>query len=80
MSWLSKRHAFVSLSCRNSDSLTPDDQRYGDQKDHKAKGSCNKANVLDAHGICPWGKREKNNDGEHISNKSDADHDISEDL
>ena len=80
MRWLSKRHLFISLSRCNSHFLTPYDQWYGDHEDNEAKGRCDNGNVLDAHSISPWGKHEKNNDREHVSNKGDTDHDISKDL
>lgn len=80
MRWLSKRHLLVSLGRRNSHFLTPYDQRNGDHEDNEAEGSRDNGNVLDAHGLSPWGKHEENNDRERISNKDDADHGISEDL
>lgn len=80
MSWLSTRHPLVSLGCHNTHFLAPYDQWYGNQEDGEAESSCDQGNILDAHGFRPWRENKKNDDGEYIPNKGNADHDISENL
>lgn len=80
MSRLSHRHLLVLLRRVDPHPLTPDDQWNRHQKNQETEGSRDKGNVLNAHCLCPGGKREKDDDREHVPHEDNANHGVTENL